>query len=462
MTAMTDPLPPGQPRRQSIAVVGSGISGISAAWLLSQKHDVTVFEQDDRPGGHTNTVMVDDGKKPVPVDTGFIVYNLATYPNLCALFDHLDLETAASDMSFAVSADDGGFEYAGSDINGLFAQRSNLVRPRFWRMTRDLLRFYKEAPRDLAAGRLPDVMTLGTYLDTRGYSAAFVDHHLLPMAAAIWSSPAMDMRAYPVTSFLRFFVNHGLLQLTNRPQWRTVRHGSRRYLDRLIAGSASGQGLGLRLADAVTSIRRVNGGVMVTDSQGREHPFDAVVIATHADDALSLLADPSDQERHRLGAFRYQANRAVLHRDPRLMPKRRTAWSSWNYLTRRDGTDRNHVCVTYWMNKLQPLETERDYFVTLNPVIEPDPQRVERTFDYMHPMFDTAALEAQHHLWDLQGVRNTWFCGAYFGSGFHEDGLQSGLAVAEQLGDVRRPWSVDNESGRIPVRQARHPTAEAR
>lgn len=456
MNAMTDPPFRNPRRRQSIAVVGSGISGMSAAWLLSKGHDVTVFEQENRAGGHTNTVMIDENSRQVPVDTGFIVYNLATYPNLSALFDHLNLETAASDMSFAVSTDNGGFEYAGSDLNGLFAQRSNLLRPQFWRMARDLLRFYKQAPRDLDAGHLSDSMTLGAYLDAEGYSDAFITNHLLPMAAAIWSSPAMDMRAYPVTSFVRFFVNHGLLQLTDRPQWRTVRHGSRRYLDQMQATS----GLKLHISNGVKAIRRVNGGAVVTDAHGRDHSFDAVVIAAHADDALSLLCDPSEQEQALLGTFRYQANRAVLHRDPRLMPRRKRAWSSWNYLTRQHDESNHHVCVTYWMNKLQPLDTDRDYFVTLNPVIEPDQALVERTFDYMHPIFDTAALQAQGHLWDLQGVRNTWFCGSYFGSGFHEDGLQSGLAVAEQLGGVRRPWKVENESGRIPIREVLPSTAE--
>jgi len=443
-------------RRLSIAVIGSGISAMSAAWLLARSHDVTIFEKQGRLGGHSNTVMVSEADGPVAIDTGFIVYNEATYPNLKAMFAHLDVDTAPSDMSFAVSSDSGRFEYSGTDINGLLAQRSNLLRPRFWSMTRDILRFYKEAPRHLAEG-LPADMTLADYLAQHRYGRAFIRDHLLPMAAAIWSSPAADMQAYPIASFLGFFINHGLLLLRDRPQWRTVQGGSRRYLDRML-GDARPR---VKLGCGAAAIRTTADGVEVQDDFGQTHRFDHVVLGCHADEALALLAEPTDEQRRLLGAFRYQANRAVLHRDPALMPRRRAAWSSWNYLTRQGQDEAQDVCVTYWMNKLQPLTTDRDYFVTLNPVREARSDLVEREIDYMHPVFDTGATGAQSSLWSLQGQGNLWFCGSYFGYGFHEDGLQAGLAVAEQLGGLQRPWTVAQESGRITVTAAPAMIAEA-
>lgn len=433
-------------RRLSIAVIGSGISAMSAAWLLTQRHDVTIFEKLGRLGGHSNTVVVSEPSGPVAVDTGFIVYNEATYPNLKALFTHLDVDTVPSDMSFAVSADSGRFEYAGTDINGLLAQRSNLLRPRFWSMTRDILRFYKEAPRHLAEG-LPADMTLGEYLARHRYGRAFIRDHLLPMAAAIWSSPTVDMQAYPITSFLGFFINHGLLLLSDRPQWRTVRGGSRRYLERMLADAR----YGVKLGCGAAAIRTTADGVEIRDDFSQTHRFDHVVMGCHADEALALLDEPTAEQRRLLGAFRYQENQAILHRDPALMPRRRAAWSSWNYLTRKGRDDNRDVCVTYWMNKLQPLTTDRNYFVTLNPVRAPRADLVEREITYMHPVFDAGATAAQTALWSLQGQGNLWFCGSYFGYGFHEDGLQAGLAVAEQLGGLRRPWTVAEESGRIAV-----------
>ena len=443
-------------RRLSIAVIGSGISAMSAAWLLARRHDVTIFEKQGRLGGHSNTAMVSEPDGPVAIDTGFIVYNEATYPNLKAMFTHLGVDTVPSDMSFAVSADSGRFEYSGTDINGLLAQRSNLLRPRFWSMTRDILRFYRDASRHLAEG-LPDDMTLADYLRQHRYGRAFIRDHLLPMAAAIWSSPAADMQAYPIASFLGFFINHGLLLLRDRPQWRTVQGGSRRYLQRMLADA----NYGIKLGCGAVAVRTGAAGVEVRDDFNQVHRFDHVVLGCHADEALALLAKPTPDQRHLLGAFRYQTNRAVLHRDPALMPQRRAAWSSWNYLTRKGQDDTQDVCVTYWMNKLQPLATARDYFVTLNPVRAPRADLVEREVDYMHPVFDTAAGRAQSSLWSLQGRGNLWFCGSYFGYGFHEDGLQAGLAVAEQLGGVRRPWNVVEESGRITVTSAQPMIAEA-
>ncbi len=420
-----------------IAVIGTGISGLSAAWLLSQRHEVSVFEADDRVGGHSHTVDAGD----TPVDTGFIVYNEATYPNLTALFEHLDVPTKASDMSLGVSLDNGRLEYSGDNLASLFAQPRNLLRPRFWSMLRDLLRFYREAP---AHAPHLGALSLEDYLRSNGYGSAFRDDHLYPMAAAIWSTPAAEIGAYPAASFIRFCVNHGLLQVKDRPAWRTVDGGSRAYVQRLTRPFADR----IALKRGVRALRRLGAGVEVIDTDGVSAHFDHVVIGAHADQALAMLSDASPAERSVLGAFGYSRNEAVLHSDTRLMPRRRRVWSSWNYTSVREGGT-NHLSVTYWMNKLQGIPEDTPLFVTLNPVRAPDPAKVIRTDSYLHPMFNGAALAAQRQLWSLQGVRNTWFCGAYFGAGFHEDGLQAGLAVAEALGGVRRPWTVADESGRI-------------
>lgn len=435
--------------RQRVAVVGAGISGLACAWLLSERHDVEVFEAEPRVGGHSHTVDAPCGVGQVPVDTGFIVYNEPAYPNLTALFRHLDVPTQATDMSFGVSLDHGALEYAGTDLNGLFAQRANLVRPRFWRMLAELMRFYREAPGDAAVcGDMP----LEAYLDARGYSRAFRDDHLYPMGAAIWSATAAHIGEYPVGAFVRFCRNHGLLQVSGRPVWRTVDGGSREYVRRLTRSFADR----IHRDEPVTALAREPGGVRLRTRRGAwTAPFDQVVLATHADQALNLLVLPSETERRLLGAFGYTRNHAVLHSDPRLMPQRRAVWSSWNYIADRQGDAM--PTVTYWMNRLQPhlpQDRGRPLFVSLNPRSTPRPEHLIRTEVYEHPRFDSAAIAAQRELWALQGQQRTWFCGAYFGSGFHEDGLQAGLAVAEALGGVRRPWRVADESGRIHLPQA--------
>lgn len=436
-----------------IAVIGTGIAGMSAAWLLSHRHDIAVYEQANRIGGHSHTVDTATPTGVEPVDTGFIVYNEAAYPNLVALFRHLGVPTKPSDMSFAVSLDDGALEYNGTDIRGLFAQRSNLVSLRFWSMLRDLHRFYRSAPSH--AGKL-GLTSLGDYLTQEGYGHPFRDDHLLPMAAAIWSAPARMLLDYPAEAFIRFCDNHALLRLHARPVWRTVEGGSRAYVARLTERYADR----IRTGIAARAVRREADQVTVEDSEGAATPYDHVVIATHADEALALLTDPSPAERATLGPFRYGANRAVLHRDPGLMPRRRAVWASWNYLGRREtAPDAAALCVTYWMNLLQGLPAGHDLFMTLNPPHDPAPGTEVMRQVFTHPVFDGAAMTAQERLWSLQGRRRTWFCGAYFGSGFHEDGLQAGLAVAEELGGERRPWSVPNESGRIPLR--RDPVAAA-
>ena len=431
---------------RSVAVIGSGISGLSAAWLLSQSMPVTVYESADRLGGHSNTIVVPTQNGPIPVDTGFIVYNERNYPNLVALFRELGVETAASEMSFAASLDGGRLEYSGSGLNGLVGQRGNIVRPRFWRMVRDIRRFYREAPALLARADL-DGVSLGDYLDRNNYAPAFIEDHLLPMGAAIWSTTAREMRAYPLLAFIRFFSSHGLITLADRPKWRTVAGGSREYVQRLSAGFVDR----VRLQTPVGRIWREGGRVVIVDRAGRTDSFSDVVIATHADQALRLLGDADEAERGLLGAFRYTHNRAVLHSDETLMPKRRRVWSSWNYIGERKDEGLQPLCVTYWMNRLQNLDKRHPLFVTLNPTREIAPWKIIGHYDYTHPLFDQAALDAQQQLWRLQGQRNTWFCGAYFGFGFHEDGLQSGLAAAEGLGGIRRPWQVADESGRISL-----------
>ena len=439
------------PAPLDIAVVGSGIAGLSAAWLLSKAHRVTLYEKEDRPGGHANTVEVEgetEAEGATPVDTGFIVYNEPCYPNLVALFDHLGVPTRATDMSFSASLDGGRVEYAGTP-GALFAQKRNLLRPRFWRMIADILRFYREAP-GLLTDPAAEALTLGDVLDRGGYSDAFIRDHLLPMAAAIWSSPADAMRGHPAAAFIRFCDNHGLLKLKGRPVWRTVEGGSRSYVGRILADMPGA----LRLNCAVEGIVREEGRVLLRDRRGDVRAHDHVVIATHADQALALLEDAGGEERRLLGAFGYERNLAILHSDPALMPKRRAVWSSWNYLAeRRDGGQdggQDALCVTYWMNRLQGfLPRERDLFVTLNPIRPPREGSILRSVLYDHPIFGMEALAAQRQLWSLQGRRRTWFAGSYFGAGFHEDGAQAGLAVAEALGGVRRPWTVPNPSGRI-------------
>ncbi|KRE04246.1 NADH-ubiquinone oxidoreductase subunit 6 [Bosea sp. Root381] len=427
-----------------IAVVGAGISGLSAAWMLGQAHDVVLFEAAPRIGGHANTVRLDGDGAGIAVDTGFIVYNEATYPNFIALMEHLGVATQPTEMSFAVSLDGGRLEYSGTSVAGLFAQRSNLVRPRFWAMLQDIARFYRNASNDILTGDPVDV-SLGDYLAAGRYGAAFRDDHLLPMAAAIWSAPCAEILSYPAAAFLRFHHNHGLLQLTDRPVWRTVTGGSAVYVQRLRDAFS-----GTVRTD--TPVRQVSRGPneVVLLGDGWSERFDEVVFATHADQTLAMLADPATAESEALGAFRYSRNRAVLHGDASLMPRRRRAWASWNHIGDRSRPEAS-CAVTYWMNRLQALPADRPLFVTLNPPDMPREDTILHEETYEHPLFDAAALGAQARLWSLQGVRRSWFCGAYFGAGFHEDGLQAGLAVAETLGGMRRPWRVQDESGRIPI-----------
>ena len=410
-----------------IAVVGSGISGLAAALRLQSRHEVVLFEQSARPGGHTHTIDVTLDGLCAPVDTGFLVYNERTYPELIALFAELGVPSAPTDMSFAASVGPHRFEWCGSNFASLFAQPSNLFRPGFWRMLRDILRFNREASA-MACDANADLQLdepLERFLARSGYSREFRDGYLLPMAAAIWSCPASAMLDFPLGSFVRFFHNHGLLQIEGRPRWMTVPGGARQYVDRILSMLGD-----VRLATPVEAVtRHVTGVGVEVHSGSRTERFDQLVLACHSDQSLALLADADADERAILGAVRYQPNRAVLHTDPALMPARRRAWAAWNYLS--DGeVQAPRVSVTYWLNRLQPLPFRTPVFVSLNPLSEPAPDRVIETMAYEHPIFDLAAGRAQRRLKARQGLRNTWFAGAWTGYGFHEDGLKSGLEVA--------------------------------
>ena len=430
-----------------IAIVGAGISGIGAALALSFQtgHDVVVYERAPRAGGHSATVDVDYDGKHIPVDTGFIVYNEHNYPLFTNMLKWLQVKTQPADMSFAVSADQGRYEWCGRDeraktfgfvnvANGLFAQRRNLFSPAHIGMLREVLRFQDKARADRRNGTIGEG-TLADYLARNRFSKKLMDDYLVPMGAAIWStSPAM-MLEFPATSFINFFDNHCLLQW-DRPQWRTVVGGSRSY----VHAACKRLGPAMRLGTGVTHITRHDSHVDVTDARGQTDRFDHVVIASHSPDALTMLADPDDRERSILGACGYSANEVFLHRDPSLMPKRKAAWAAWNFL--REGSDTaRKVAVSYWMNVLQDLPRQTPIFVTLNPPRAPDPSLTFGRFVYDHPQFDSAAMAAVQNLGSIQGARRTWFAGAWTGYGFHEDGLRSGLTVAEALG-AAPPWTT--------------------
>lgn len=422
-----------QPLRR-VAVIGSGIAGLSSAFLLSEHCDVTLFEADDRLGGHAHTVDVHLDGLSAPVDTGFLVFNNQTYPNLLGLFAALGVQGIASDMSFGVSLDGGRLEWAGTNLQTVFAQRSNLLSWGFWGMLKDIMRFNRSAPQLLQESQA-NGQTLGQLLAKHRYSSRFKDQYLLPMAAAIWSSAPSDILDFPAETFLRFCINHGLLQIANRPQWYTVAGGSRSYVNAIASYVQD-----IRLGCAVQQVTRIPSGVQITTASGTE-PFDAVVLATHAPQSLAMLSDASDLERQVLGAVRYQSNKVFLHTDEALLPRRLQVRSAWNYLRQSAQDGRAPVCVSYLINQLQPLPFKQPVVVTLNPDKEPASSKVLGRYVYEHPVFDAAAIAAQKQLPLLQGERRTWFAGAWTRYGFHEDGLLSALHVASDFG-ILPDWAV--------------------
>jgi predicted NAD/FAD-binding protein len=412
-----------------IAVIGSGISGLAAAWILNRRHEVHLFERRSRLGGHTNTVLHEAEGRPVPLDTGFIVFNHATYPNLRRVFRELGIESQPSDMSFSVSSVDPDFEYASHSVRGLFAQPQLLRSVRFLRLLVDVFRFGRRGRRVLAAGSDPRA-TVADFLNENRFSEDFSRYFLLPMVSAIWSSGAGAAADYPRDALLRFFANHGLLQLANQPQWRTVVGGSMAYVEPMTRGFRDR----VHLGRGVKLVHRAADAVSVELEDGSKGSFDHVVIAAHADQALGMLAEPTADERELLGCWEYSVNDTWLHTDTSLMPRRRAAWASWNYLMPGDDAAARRVSVSYHLNRLQQLDEAHDYLVTLNPHREPAPGSVIRRMQYSHPMYSTSSIAAQPELPRLNGRQRTHFCGAYFGNGFHEDGLAAALAVADDLG----------------------------
>ena len=411
-----------------IAIIGSGISGSVAAHILSKSHDVTVYEKRSRAGGHSATKDIDYSGNGdwLSVDTGFIVYNELNYPGLINLFKELKVDTEASDMSFGFSSNRGAFEWSGQSIASVFAQKRNWINPLFWLMLRDIFKFNRLAKQDHEAGTLGDE-SLNRWLKRNRMSRIFINRYLLPMGAAIWSTPADEILNFPAASFLQFFYNHRLIN-KDRPQWRTVTGGSREYVEKITAGYRNC----LRLSAEVTAIKRHAHGVDVT-ANGQTETYEQIVLATHSDQSLAMLADASREEQEILSAIRYLPNDVYLHRDFRLMPKRPSVWSAWNYIS-QDKNGRDPVMsVSYWMNRLQNIDYSKPIFVTLNPPVPPALDMTFGHYVYDHPQFDGAALKAQTHLPSIQGVNRTWYCGAWCGYGFHEDGLQSALKVCTQI-----------------------------
>ncbi|MBS1159509.1 MAG: Amine oxidase:FAD dependent oxidoreductase [Proteobacteria bacterium] len=423
-------------QKQRIAVVGAGISGLASAWLLSRQHDVTLFEAGSYLGGHSNTVDVTLEGKTHPVDTGFLVFNEKTYPNLIAMFEQLGVASVETEMSFAVSLENPDLEWAGSSLATVFRQKRNLLRPSFWSMLSDILRFNREST-DWLATHPEQPLSLQDFLRAGCYSHAFADWYLLPMAAAIWSCPTGQMRDMPLATFIRFCQNHGLLQVFDRPLWRTVLGGSREYVRKIAERLTD-----IRLACPVSAVTRDGDHLRVTHAQGSEL-FDQVVMACHSDQSLAILGfTASDGQRDVLSAIRYQPNRAVLHTDPALLPRDEKLWSAWNYFAGQGDPGEQPVGVSYLINKLQPLPFNTPVVVTLNPAREPDPAKVLAEFDYAHPIFDGPAIAAQQKLAKVQGENGIWLAGAWGSYGFHEDGLKSALRVVNGLG-VRAPWQDD-------------------
>lgn len=420
--------------KKRIAIIGAGVTGLTASWLLHKQYDVTLFEKNAYIGGHTNTIIVQENNNQLPVDTGFIVFNDRNYPNLLGLFDELAVDSNASDMSFAFSLSNdkqvGQLEYAGSSLNTLFAQRKNLVSIKHWHMLREILRFNQLAHQTLQQASPNNTQySLGEFLSQHKFSRHMQENYLLPMGAAIWSCPVETMLTFPAQRFLQFFFNHGLINIKNRPQWRTVKGGSFAYVKKMMARMQDH----LSIQAAAVNVRRTKNNVEVS-TETTALTFDHVIFACHADQALSLLEQATEHESQLLSSFAYELNKTYLHTDASLMPVNKNVWSSWNYLARTSKDSRQQMTATYWMNRLQHLQTDIDYFVTLNPYTLPKADSIIREIDYQHPIFTQAAIEAQQAIPHIQGQNNTWFCGSYMGYGFHEDAVKSAVAVCKGFG----------------------------
>ena len=420
-------------KKLKIAVIGSGISGLSAAWLLSKSHEVTIYEKNDYLGGHSNTqnIKTKYENTNISVDTGFIVFNENNYKHLSSFFKFLNVSTYETDMSFSVSVDNGLFEYGGANFGSLFAQKTNLLKKDYWIMLLEIVKFYSKAEVDKLKYKK---LTINDYLIKMKYSDFFIKNHLLPMAASIWSAPIDEIKQFPFSNFIEFFKNHGLLNLTNRPKWRTVENGSREYVKKIISKSR----FKVKISEKVKRVVRENKKIKI-NTEFNDEIFDHVIFACHSDQCLKILDKPTQHEKLNLLKIRYKKNIVWLHSDEQFMPKRRDVWSSWNYMNNGD-YKKKALSVTYWMNNLQNLKTSEDIFVSLNPMKEPKKEKIYKKLTYSHPLYDLNTISGQKGLLDIQGQNSTWFCGAYLGNGFHEDGIKSGLSVAESLGKKKRPW----------------------
>lgn len=416
-----------------IAIIGGGISGNAITYLLHQHHDVTLYEANDYIGGHSRTIDVKTPDGLIPVDTGFIVFNERNYPHLCGLFKHLDVPTQKSTMSFGVSVNNGWLEYGTPRPQNIFAQKENILRLSFLRLIKDILKFNNKAERHLDA---KEDITLEELLTQMKMSEWFKQYYLLAMGASIWSTPVNVMLEFPAKTFIQFFKNHGLLTIFDQPQWHTVQDGSREYVSRITEPFKDK----IKLNCPIKSVKRDSDKVQVEDAHGNIEHYDQVIFACHSDQALNILSNPTPDEQSILGAIRYQPNKMILHTDTSFMPKRKNAWTSWVYLSEQQQDNSNSVSLSYWMNNLQPLETQTPIIVTLNPGRSPDPKQIKDEYTFEHPVFDQAAINAQQELHKIQGKDKIWYCGAWQRYGFHEDGILSAVNVAKEFG-ITPPWT---------------------
>jgi predicted NAD/FAD-binding protein len=414
--------------KKTVAVIGTGIAGMSAAYFLKDRYDITFFEKNNYAGGHTNTLTINENGKDIYVDSAFMVYNEITYPNLTKLFQELDVKTKSTDMSFSVQFKPEGLEYCGTGLNGLFSQRKNLLSRAFWKMLLDMNRFNKESLEVLETNQY-ESYSISRYVKEKGYGSDFLVKFLIPMGSAVWSNPPGLVSEFPIVTLVRFFKNHGFLGLRGHYQWRTVVEGSQRYRDRILSHFT-----GKILTDtAVEKIRRAAGAVLVHDQHGREHSFDKIILASHADESLRMLEDPTEQEKNLLGNFSYHRNKATLHTDSSVMPKTKQAWSSWNYSLKVNPHNKFMPTTIYYMNNLQQVSDKKDYFISINDSGDVDPKKILWEGEYDHPVYNVQAIHAQKNLSELNKNGQIYYCGAYFRYGFHEDALTSGIETVKAI-----------------------------